>query len=66
MLFTMPRTLNDAQLYYATTEKELLGIVFAFKKFISYFIRNKVIFFTDYSAIKYLITKKNAKPRLIR
>ena len=29
-------------------------------------IGNKVIVYTDHSAIKYLMTKKDAKPRLIR
>ena len=60
------RTLNDAQLNYATTEKELLAIVFAFDKFWPYLIGNKVIVHTDHSAINYLMTKKEAKPRLIR
>ena len=58
--------MNDAQLNYATTEKELLVVVFAFDKFRPYLIGNKVIVFTDHSAIKYLMTKKDAKPRLIR
>ena len=62
----MSRTLNDAQLNYATTEKELLAIVFAFDKFRPYLIDNKVVVHTDHSAIKYLITKMDAKPRLIR
>ena len=60
------RTLNDAQLNYATTENELLSIVFVFDKFRPYLIGNKVIVHTDHSAIKYLMTKKDAKPRLIR
>ena len=60
------RTLNDAQLNYATTEKEILAIVFAFDKFRPYLIGNKVIVHTDHSAIKYLMTKKDVKPRLIR
>ena len=60
------RTLNEAQLNYATTEKELLDIVFAFDKFRPYLIGNKVIVFIDHSITKYLMTKKNAKPRLIR
>ena len=60
------RTLNNAQLNYATTEKELLAIVFAFQKFRHYLIGNKVIVHTDHSAIKYLMTKKDVKPRLIR
>ena len=60
------QTLNDAQLNYATTEKELLAIVFAFDKFRPYLIGKKVIVHTNHSAIKYLMTKKDAKPRLIR
>ena len=59
-------SLNDAQLNYATTEKELLAIVFAFDKFGPYLIGNKVIVHTDHSAIEYLMTKKDAKSRLIR
>ena len=58
------RMLNDAQLNYATTENELLAIVFAFDKFKAYLI-GKVTIFTYHSAIKYLMTKKDAKPRLI-
>ncbi|KAK8713476.1 hypothetical protein V6N13_148692 [Hibiscus sabdariffa] len=59
-------TLNEAQINYTTTEKELLAVVFAFEKFRSYLIGTKVIVHTDHSAIKYLVTKKDAKPRLIR
>ena len=66
MIYYASRTLNDAQLNYATTEKELLAIVFAFDKFRPYLIGNKVVVHTDHSAIKYLMTKKDAKPRLIR
>ena len=60
------RTLNDAQLNYVTIEKELLVIIFAFDKFRLYLIGNKVIVHTDHLAIKYLMTKKDAEPRLIR
>ena len=58
--------LNDTQLNYAITEKELLDIVFSFDKFKPYLIGNKTIVFTYHSAIKYLMTKKDVKPRLIR
>ncbi|CAN6544064.1 unnamed protein product [Malus baccata var. baccata] len=60
------QTLNDAQLNYSTTEKELLAVVFALDKFRSYLLGTKVIVYSDHSALKYLLTKKEAKPRLIR
>jgi hypothetical protein len=60
------KTLNGVQLNYATTEKELLAVVFAFEKFRSYIVNSKVIVYTDHAAIKYLLAKKEAKPRLIR
>ena len=62
VIYYASRTLNDAQLNYATTEKELLVIVFAFEKFRPYLIANKVVVHADHSAIKYLMTKKDAKP----
>ena len=52
------RTLNDPQMNYTTTEKELLAIVFAFDKFRPYLIGNKVIVYIDHLAIKYLMTKR--------
>jgi hypothetical protein len=65
-IYYASKTLNEAQLNYATTEKELLAVVFAFEKFISYIVNSKVIVYTDHAAIKYLLAKKDAKPCLIR
>ena len=59
-------TLDEAQRNYATTEKELLAVVYAFEKFRQYLIGTHVIVHTDHAAIKYLMQKKDAKPRLIR
>jgi hypothetical protein len=59
------KTLNEAQLNYATTEKELLAVIFAFEKFRSYIVNSKDIVYTDHMAIKYLFAKKDAKPKLI-
>ena len=60
------KTLTGAQLNYTTTEKELLAVVFAFDKFRSYLTGAKVIVYTDHAALKFLLSKKDAKPRLIR
>ncbi|XP_050150505.1 uncharacterized protein LOC126625456, partial [Malus sylvestris] len=64
VIYYASRTLNDAQLNYSTTEKELLAVVFALDKFRSYLLGTKVIIYTDHAALKYLFTKKEAKPRL--
>ena len=41
-------------------------MLFACEKFRPYILRSHVIIHTDHVAIKYLMTKKDAKPRLIR
>jgi hypothetical protein len=41
-------------------------VVFAFEKFRSYIVNLKVIVYIDHATIKYLLAKKDAKPRLIR
>jgi hypothetical protein len=46
-------------------EKELLAMVFVIEKFRSYLVGAKVIVCTDYAALKYLLTRKDAKPCLI-
>jgi hypothetical protein len=60
------KTLIGPHLNYTTTEKELLAMVFAIEKFRSYLVGAKVIVYTDHAALKYLLTKKDAKPCLIR
>ena len=60
------KTLADAQLNYTTTEKELLAVVFALEKFRPYILGSKIIVYTEHAALKYLLSKKEAKPRLIR
>ncbi|GKF78257.1 reverse transcriptase domain-containing protein [Tanacetum coccineum] len=56
----------DAQAHYTTTEKELLAVVHAFEKFRPYLVLSKTIVYTDHSALKYLLAKQDAKPRLLR
>ncbi|GKB30372.1 reverse transcriptase domain-containing protein, partial [Tanacetum coccineum] len=60
------KTMTDAQAYYTTTEKELLAVVYAFKKFWPYLVLSKTIVYTDHSTLKYLLAKQDAKPRLLR
>ncbi|XP_019157953.1 PREDICTED: uncharacterized protein LOC109154677 [Ipomoea nil] len=66
VIYYASRTLNDAQKNYSTTEKELLAIVFALEKFRSYLLGTKVIVYSDHAALRYLMKKQEAKPRLIR
>jgi hypothetical protein len=65
IVYCASTTLSEAQLNYATKEKDLLVVVFAFEKFRSYIVNSKVIVYTDHAAIKYLLAKKDTKPRLI-
>ena len=58
--------LDSTQQKYNTTEKELLAVMFAFDKFKPYLLCSKIVVHTDHVALKYLFTKKVAKPRLIR
>ncbi|GJS67706.1 reverse transcriptase domain-containing protein [Tanacetum coccineum] len=60
------KTMTEAQAHYTITEKELLAVVYAFEKFRPYLVLSKSIVYTDHSALKYLLTKQDAKPRLLR
>nr|GEU34861.1 reverse transcriptase domain-containing protein [Tanacetum cinerariifolium] len=60
------KTMSEAESNYTTTEKEMLAVVYAFKKFQSYLIMNKSIMYTDRSALRYLFAKKDSKARLLR
>jgi hypothetical protein len=65
VIYYANKTLNDAQLNYSTIEKELLAIVFALDKFRFYLLGSKVLVYSNHAALKYLLSKKDAKSRLI-
>ncbi|XP_021730699.1 uncharacterized protein LOC110697623 [Chenopodium quinoa] len=66
VIYYLSKTLNDTQRNYTTTEKEFLAVIHSFEKFRTYLIGSRKIVYTDHSALKYLIGKKEAKPRLLR
>ena len=56
------KTLADIQLNYTSTGKELLAVIFAVEKFRPYVLGSKIIVYMDHAALKYLLSKKEAKP----
>ena len=66
VIYYARKTFNEAQENYSSIENEMLALVFACKKFRPYILGSHVIIYTDHAAIRYLMAKKEAKPRLIR
>jgi hypothetical protein len=66
VIYYASKTLNSAQMNYTTTEKELLVVVFACDKFRSYLVGSPVVIFSDHATLKYLLSKKDSKARLVR
>ncbi|GJU58822.1 putative nucleotidyltransferase, ribonuclease H [Tanacetum coccineum] len=65
-IYYASKTMTEAQENYTTTEKELLAVVFAFDKFRQYLVLSKTIIYTDHSALQYIFSRQDSKPRLIR
>ena len=65
-IYYASKTFNEAQENYSTTENEILAMVFTCEKFRPYILGSHVIIHIDHATIKYLMAKKEAKPRLIR
>ena len=55
VIYYASRTLNEAQMNYTTTEKELLDVVFVLEKFQSYLLGSKVMIYSDHMALRYLL-----------
>ncbi|XP_070029736.1 uncharacterized protein [Nicotiana sylvestris] len=66
LVYYASKIMNSAQVNYTIMEKELLAVVFAIEKFCPYLMGAKVIVHTDHAAIRYLMSKKNSKARLMR
>jgi hypothetical protein len=65
VIYYASKTLNDAQLNCSTTENELLAVVFTLDKFRSYLLGSKVLVYLNHATLKYLLSNKDAKSRLI-
>ncbi|CAM8987446.1 unnamed protein product [Rhodiola kirilowii] len=66
VIYYASKVLAGAAANYTTTEKKMISISYAFEMFRQYLIGSKTIVYTDYAMIKYLLSKKDLKPRLIR
>ena len=66
VVYYASKTLNKAHRNYTTIKNELLVVVYALDKFHAYLVGSDIVIFTDHSALKYLLTKQDAKARLIR
>ena len=59
------RALTKSERNYSATKRELLGIVFALKKFHKYVWGTHFTLYTDHKALTYLHTQPNLSPMLI-
>lgn len=66
VIYYVSKFLENTQANYTTPEKEMLVVVYSLEKFRSYLIGSKVIVYIDHTMLQYLMTKKEAKSRLIR
>ena len=66
VIYYVSKTLNEVQRNYTTIEKELLVIVFALDKFRAFLVGSFIVVFTYHSTLKYLLTKQDAKARMIK
>ena len=66
VIYYASKTLDSAQENYTTTEKEFFVTVFALENFRSYIVGSLITIFTYHTALKYLLSKHDTKPRLTR
>jgi len=57
VIYYASKVLNDAQVNYATIEKEMLAIFYALEKFRSYLVGSKVIIYTDMQQLNIFSTR---------
>jgi hypothetical protein len=60
------RTLNNAERYYSTIERELLAIFRSFKQFRQYLLGRKFTIVTDHKPLTWVFNIKDPSSRLLR
>jgi hypothetical protein len=61
VIYYASRTLDEAQVNYATTEKKLLAIVYAIDKFRSYLVGSKIIVYTLHGPCCHKVSAKQER-----
>ncbi|XP_070042889.1 uncharacterized protein [Nicotiana tomentosiformis] len=64
--FIIPCTIGSAEFVKALYDLRILAIGFAIEKFHPYLMSAKVIVHTDHAALRYVMSKKDSKARLMR
>src|SRR6266566_3619281 len=62
----MARALSKLERNYSTTKRELLGIVYALRKFHQFLWGRKFTLYTDHKALTYIHTQSIANPMMVR
>lgn len=62
----MARALTKSEKNYSVTKRELLAVVFAFKKFHKFLWGQPFTLYTDHKALVYIHTQKDANPMMIK
>lgn len=65
VIYHTSKTLNEPEMNYSTTKKEILVVVFACDKFHPYILKSLCTLILNLTTIHYLFENKDAKPKLI-
>lgn len=64
MISCASRSLTTAEQNYSTTKRELLGLIWAIRKFREYLACHKFVVYTDHRSLTFLLTQKHVMPML--
>lgn len=65
-IYYASKALYEAHKNYTVTKHEFFAVALAFEKHFSYLLDIRVIVHKENSALRYLMSKKDVKPRCIR
>jgi hypothetical protein len=65
-IYFSSRKLSQAKKNYTTKEREGLAMIYALQKFRQYLLGSHFKFFTDHSALKYLVKKSMLEGRICK
>jgi hypothetical protein len=65
-IYLSRRNLSQVERNYTTIEREGLSMIYGLQKFRHYFLGSHFKFFTDHSALKYLVNKPIFEGRICR